>query len=467
MNVTRGYDDWLFAWDGESVVLRVSRVRQEKGGTLRAELHLQEITPDGVAYNVASPTSFILTSALGKSQAAKAMARAYGGMNWEDAIESVAMRVITDSRAGAPVIRAADVRGATQPPGYLVSPFLPAREATILYGDGGSGKSLMAQALATAVATGTRLPGCSAPEAAPVLYLDWEHHAPDAVARRFHWIAGGLGLSGTPENIHLMMMQAPIVDDLERVRQAVDSTRAGLVVMDSLGWAADDDINEARTAIRMMNAIRSLPATVLCVAHVSKADRRDLRSRRSIIGSGFFDFGSRSQFEVRVKRDHWGLVITLHHRKESEGALRTEPMAYKAVFSEREDYGRIVEFELTQTVSADDGGTSLEARIIAALARAKRPATAAEIAQAIHVDTPARVIRVLESLPNIVDFQRGRGRAFALAAKVREWEAQAAAAETANDEDLEVCGRCGERRVPNRYEPVDGGVIAICDSCAA
>ena len=75
---------------------------------------------------------------------------------------------------------------------WLVSRWLPANELSILYGDGGSGKSLIAAQLAYALATGTDWLGLPVPEGKkrPVLYVACEDAASE-LQRRFRAVCNG------------------------------------------------------------------------------------------------------------------------------------------------------------------------------------------------------------------------------------------------------------------------------------
>ena len=81
-------------------------------------------------------------------------ARASGtGTDWSVLLEVAAREVIRRFRGGAPAVLLRDV----EPPedaGDLLSPLLVARMPTILFGDGGTGKSLIALAVAATLDSG-------------------------------------------------------------------------------------------------------------------------------------------------------------------------------------------------------------------------------------------------------------------------------------------------------------------------
>src|SRR6185503_17596654 len=92
---------------------------------------------------------------------------------WRPLLDKACRQAAIALRVGEPIVELLPKpAGATR---HLVGKILLAEETNVIFGDGGSGKSLFALALAVAVATGTDLPaGLRPAAAAPVLYLDWE-----------------------------------------------------------------------------------------------------------------------------------------------------------------------------------------------------------------------------------------------------------------------------------------------------
>src|SRR5437667_5880179 len=60
------------------------------------------------------------------------------------------------------------------PPTYLLNGYIPERFSTILYGEGGVGKSNFAMAWAICIATGLAFCGVETKQARAVLYVDFE-----------------------------------------------------------------------------------------------------------------------------------------------------------------------------------------------------------------------------------------------------------------------------------------------------
>lgn len=222
--------------------------------------------------------------------------------SWETIMEAVLESVVERLRIGEPVEDLSSELASIHTP-YLVSPILPADQTTILYGDGKSYKSLMALWLATAISLNQPLPGMKVQDQRPVLYLDWEADS-DTHKRRLRRIAMGMEV-GRP-HIAYRRMYRSIADEVAQVRRIVDQLDAGLVVIDSLGWACGGDLVKNEIAIPTMNALREIPCTRLVIAHVST----DGAARRDAVpfGSRFFFNAARALW--KVTRGSRGVTLT-------------------------------------------------------------------------------------------------------------------------------------------------------------
>ena len=117
---------------------------------------------------------------------------------------------------------------------YLLKDLVLAAYVTLLYGDGGVAKSLLALALAVAVSgssehwLGRKVENC------PVLYVDFELDAEEQ-ARRAHQLCRGQGLDAPPGD--LLYMSALGHTAMEAFAAALDACKehdVGLMVVDSL-----------------------------------------------------------------------------------------------------------------------------------------------------------------------------------------------------------------------------------------
>src|SRR5262245_16920448 len=205
---------------------------------------------------------------------------------------------------------------------WLVPPYIPRDETTVIYGDGGTGKSLLVLAFAVSGLLGYGLGGpWTVASINRVLYLDWESEAATHAERLY-------GLTHRRElvpkgSIRHRRLWRPLTEQMDVVRKDAAEHHADLIICDSLGAAGGAEPESSDAAIRTLMALRSLPGTKLALAHVSKASADLARSRP--FGSVYVQNLARSTIEVRraepLSDDDAALVMSLYHRKTNVGQL--------------------------------------------------------------------------------------------------------------------------------------------------
>ncbi len=238
-------------------------------------------------------------------------------INWRERLGQVVIAADEMMNRAEPVIILADAPD----PGdrvWLLPPLLEVGEITILFADGGIGKSMFSLACAVSVTSGVPvLPGIAPVITCPVLYLDWETN-PKEQRRRLGQIAAGMSIHA-PGTLFYRRMSGPLSDNIEHLREIVISLKIGLVIADSAGYATDGDINESAVALAFTNAIRALGVTSLIIAHVP----REKENRDRPIGSTYFHNAARSPWTL-VKEQESGapsLHLGLVNKKSNNGPL--------------------------------------------------------------------------------------------------------------------------------------------------
>src|SRR5262249_24710288 len=151
------------------------------------------------------------------------------------------------------------------------------------------------------------------------LILDWETCRAEH-EDRLAAIMGGLGLS-EPPRIYYRPMSRALADDIVTIRRELARVGTGLLIVDSLAPACGSEPEGADAAIRTLNALRTLPATKLVIAHVSKA-AAEARGPSKAFGSAFVMNLSRNCWEIRkAEEETEDLVIGCFHRKVNRGRL--------------------------------------------------------------------------------------------------------------------------------------------------
>lgn len=215
----------------------------------------------------------------------------------------------------------------------VVMGFIPEGYPTVLYGDGGQGKSYLAQVLATCVALGRPFLGLPV-RGTNVLYLDWELDQ-EEMTRRGYRIARGMSLEQPPKNLWYLKVEQPFAVLLEHIKTFVRAQGVGFVVVDSLGAACGDDPELARFVIPLFGKLRSLGVTVLIVDHQSKLQHGQSYDLKTPFGSIYKYNLARSVFQLqRVGSKPGQLYVTFRQTKCNFGPL-SDPIAISLSFEER------------------------------------------------------------------------------------------------------------------------------------
>lgn len=182
-----------------------------------------------------------------------------------------------------PSIRFLDVRAmvAEAPPAvpWLAPPMLPRAALTALYAPGGDGKSLVALALAAAIAHGGELAGIECEQGVTV-YLDAENGEHE-IHRRVHTL--GLPASG------VQVADACRLDlrrDMAEVEAVVREKTPDLLILDSFrSMTPGMEENDTGQTARILDPLRTLAheraISILLIHHANKAGK-DFRGASSI-----------------------------------------------------------------------------------------------------------------------------------------------------------------------------------------
>jgi hypothetical protein len=226
-------------------------------------------------------------------------------------------------RQGEPVVNLGTVQPSPEP-SYRLRPFLLEKEATLIYGDGGIGKSYVAAYLASQVDQGVKL-GRYEPIQGRVLYLDYETNR-DIAARRFQALAKGFGF-GAASNVLYRFCYQPLPADITEIQKIVAEEDIEFVVVDSAGPACGGDPESASSAINYFTALRSLRRTSLTIAHRSKS------GSVGPFGSVYWVNYPRATYELKKAQEtgESAMHVAMIHRKVNEGQLQA-PVAFRFTF---------------------------------------------------------------------------------------------------------------------------------------
>jgi len=287
--------------------IRVTRLKRSSGelhGEIRITTNLAGVkTVNGVLHLA----RFNLSSTTTRERLAKALEKRTPGFDydWWDAIEHLCQGVMLEESRGQPYLEIGQEDGGGEEL-YLVEPLIPANVPSIIYAEGGSGKSAFALANAMSVKTGWQyIPGFMPAETGEVLYLDWETDA-NVINRRIRRISQGAG-QPAPKLLYRRCIR-PLYEEAEDIAGQVSERGVKFLVIDSAGMAMGGagergDANE--NTLRMFDAIRHINVTTQVIDHVSKQEAK-LKGKvrgRLPYGSIYKINLSRSAWEIRTEVD--------------------------------------------------------------------------------------------------------------------------------------------------------------------
>jgi AAA domain len=268
-----------------SIVFELRRVHRDHQ-ELKGELSVAcDIPGARTVAGVLSTGDLNLSSARAKADRAKLLAdraRTGDAIDWTAYVEEFCLHVFQADGAGTPPLQLHEAP-LPEPDALLdvAGLRLLKYHPTILFGDGGTGKSYLALYVLGQLAAG----------GLPVLYLDWELDASEHRARLER-----LYPDGPPTLITYLHCVGPLVHELDRIRDVIDAHRIRYVLIDSVGFACDGPPEASESALKYLRATRSLGVGSLHLAHVSKADTGDQKP----FGSAFWANGARMTWFIQA-----------------------------------------------------------------------------------------------------------------------------------------------------------------------
>jgi hypothetical protein len=232
---------------------------------------------------------------------------------------------------------------------YLLKDLILAAYVTLLYGDGGVAKSLLALALAVAVAGGSGKWLGREVECCPVLYVDFELDVQEQ-ARRVHQLCRGQGVDTPPENLlYMSALGHPAGEAFTAALEACIEHSVGLMVVDSLGPALQGDAEAARDVIgffqKSIEPFRTEGIAILIIDHQSRLQAGQSYQSKGAFGSVFKTNLARSVIQAQAtERGEGTLSVRLRQKKHNFGPL-AEPFGVKLSFTEQAVSLEVVELD--------------------------------------------------------------------------------------------------------------------------
>ncbi|MCR4339835.1 MAG: AAA family ATPase, partial [Gemmatimonadaceae bacterium] len=218
---------------------------------------------------------------------------------------------------------------------FLIEDLLPHGHPTLLFGDGSSGKSMLAKAMALAIALGGQFCRREVMHGG-VLYVDYETDSDGGESFRFRLQRLVMGYELDPitlEDVPLHYWPArgiPLADQADSLRRFIDKHGIVLVIVDSGGVACGGKPEDAVVALAYFAALAKLGCTTLTICHVSKEEGKDGTSEKPY-GSVYWHNLARRTWFVSRQEGNSSIDLNLYCRKVNDGA-RPKPIGYQILF---------------------------------------------------------------------------------------------------------------------------------------
>jgi len=249
-----------------------------------------------------------LTGTAARSSLVKYLAQRYDGCDWSEIVEQVCRVVLDAAREGQPTVKITDVPH-RETARFRVAPLVVEGFPNIIFGPGGSGKSMLAAMIAVAVHGGWNLADL---EVMPgkVLICDWE--LDDVTYREVaEQLCNGFGIP-LPD-FDYRQCSAPLSEEGAAIGRFAAREGIDLIIADSLGFAIGGDKTSQELTMRMFSAMRAWrrvngsQITTLCVDHVTN----DEGTANRPYGSVYTQNAARALWRVRANQEEGSHEMTM------------------------------------------------------------------------------------------------------------------------------------------------------------
>ena len=381
----------VFYWAEHGIRVELSRI-QQRGSRTFARLQVSTSTEGNIYMS-----SISLYDERSRADVRKALRERHPAADWAGVLHHVAAIVDGHSSHATEMIDLSTHRRKADSP-FLVYPLVRAHQPTVLYADGGTGKSTFTLACAFTAATNTTIvPGMNntAGRAVRTLYLDWEAD-PDDVAQMLSEIAVGAGVEIPAGMILYRRMSGAFIDNVDELVSDIVERQVEVVIVDSLVASAHDTVTDAEAARYYFDAVRSLNVASIGITHTNKAG--------SLYGNRFFWNLARQVFRLEsVLETEADPVLGLYHEKANRSKL-ISPMAWNVRYGSDELPSITYEPTDIQGVPELSKTTGLRDRIIGLLRNGSF--TVEEISNQLNVDD-RHVLNTLVASPATFEKRQG------------------------------------------------------------
>jgi len=185
--------------------------------------------------------------------------------------------------------------------GFLIDPLILGRGVSLLFAEGGTGKSFIGLVMCVIQATGMEIMGMNTSEVGPSLYVDYED---DIETHELRLTAVLASLDITIDDFSYPIKYIRPAQKLFKARSQIGglirTIKPRLIIVDSVANARGGDANAAEDTIQVFSTMRQFNTSVLALDHITK---EDTRSNKAVTPFG-------SVFTINAVRLAWGMRAT-------------------------------------------------------------------------------------------------------------------------------------------------------------
>ena len=324
----------IITWK-DGVQITVDEIERGRDKHISCEIQIQDFNELGGSY-ILSPQRITLTRSPRQMLTDLKESSNRDIEEWKLKLRLLSLMIIKEYRTGQEIIDVNEME-IPEEPIDIVTGICYEGNPTLIYGEGGIGKSMMALTMATAVHNNVALPNGFNVKGGNALYLDYETNELD-YARR-----GRMCIRGTFDNrgrIPLYMpLSAPIAQIVPSLRRKLYRDNITFLVIDSAGPACGGKPESAEDVLQYFTALRALKEglntelTTLTLGHVAK---NQFGNSRNPFGSVYWVNNPRDTFElkrVQSKESNY-MDVGMYHKKTNMGRLRDDAI-FRVTFSGR------------------------------------------------------------------------------------------------------------------------------------
>jgi hypothetical protein len=330
INIGSGFR-YEFADDQVSIQFRDI---EKAGDAIQSELYVRDhaITPPK---RLLGPVHFNLYAANTQASHAKILAEKKPSVAWRSLLSVACDLGIQAWRAGDPITPLGRDDLESDPYDYWAIPGIALADApAVLFGDGGSGKSLIASAVGIAIATGKDVGlGIEPTVQRRVLYLDseWTKREHDERVQALN--AGKL----PDESFLYKNVNVPLWEIAGYLAEYIREHAIGFLILDSVAGLCGDTPEETRAAMRFFAALRKMGVGAgvgaYCIAHIGRYNEQKKDLTDKPFGSAYWHNNARhTDYIEKVQEIGTSHVdVLMNHRKANKGQRRP-PLSYRLSF---------------------------------------------------------------------------------------------------------------------------------------